>query len=56
MAMSWQQLLDIAAEARQLAEMERNVGPLACPNDGQPLMQNSAGEWHCPFDGFTWPY
>lgn len=51
--MSWEQLLDIAREARQLAEAEQSQPPEACPNDGEPLQRGPNGVLHCRFDGWT---
>lgn len=52
--MSWDQLIAIAKEARDLAEKERNTPPAACPNDGEPLQTGPDGVLYCPFDG--WRY
>lgn len=50
--MSWNQLLDIAQEARQYRDEELAAGPVACPNDGEPL-EEVDGVLHCKFDGWT---
>ena len=34
------------------AERERAAHPVECPNDGEPLVSNSAGELRCPYDGW----
>ncbi len=57
--MSWQQLLAIAQERAALYQEERSRPPVACPNDGEPLITGPRGNLHCPFDGWepdgTWP-
>lgn len=50
--MSWYELLDIYAEAAQLAADERSRPPQACPNDGEPLEQGPDGLLFCRFDGW----
>lgn len=50
--MSWYQLLAIAQEAAELARDEREQGPLACPNDGEPLVTGADGVPFCRFDGW----
>lgn len=52
--MGWEQLIDIIAEARDLAAKEEATPPAACPNDGEPLEQGPDGTLHCRFDGWTW--
>lgn len=53
--MSWEQLLDIAAEAREIARDEATRPPVACPNDGEPLQERD-GVRNCPFCGeYRWP-
>jgi hypothetical protein len=49
---SWYGLLSITREARILREQEAQRGPLACPNDGEPLLRGPAGELFCPWDGW----
>lgn len=51
--MSWQQLLDIAAEATQAARDAQTRPPLACPSCGEPLRAGPDGTLFCPFDGWT---
>lgn len=46
--MAWEQLLDLAREAR--AEQQRD--PVACPNDGEPLSQGPDGQLFCRWDGW----
>jgi len=53
-AISWEQLLDIAREAADLADDERRRAPEACPNDGEPLRRGPSGELYCRFDGYVW--
>lgn len=49
--MSFQQLLGIISEAKEVAKDERNKKPIECPNDGEPLQEKN-GVWFCPFDGY----
>lgn len=51
--MGWEQLRDIAREKLELREAEERTPPVACPKDGTPLEQNSAGTKHCRFCGWT---
>lgn len=53
--MSWQQLLDIYAEAADEARQEKTQRPVACPNDGEPLTTGPDGKLFCRFDGWTEP-
>lgn len=54
--MSWQQLIDIRREAREDVERAAVAVPLACPNDGEPLVSGPGdGSLYCPFDGWSWP-
>ena len=48
--MAWEDLSAILDERRQ--ELERNVPPTACPNDGEPLLTAPDGGLYCPFDGW----
>lgn len=50
----WYSLLDIAREAALERRAERERGPVACPNDGEPLRAGPDGELHCTFDGFIY--
>lgn len=52
--MSWEQLAAIQAQARQLAADDAATPPIACPNDGEPLLTDTNGRLRCPFDGWTW--
>ncbi|MGE5829605.1 MAG: hypothetical protein ACM30G_14790 [Micromonosporaceae bacterium] len=51
--MSWQQLLDILHEAADQSRQEKTQPPVACPNDGEPLVTGPDGKLFCPFDGWT---
>lgn len=51
--MSWQQLLDIFAEAAEEARVAKTQPPVACPNDGEPLRTGPDGQLFCPFEGWT---
>jgi hypothetical protein len=53
--MSWEQLRDIERERREEANRERVDEPVACPNDGEPLVRGPNGELHCTFDGWQYP-
>ena len=52
--MSWYQLLDIQKEDALYREQLRRDGPRSCPNDGEPLQQDSDGNLHCRFDGWVY--
>ncbi|GAB3156236.1 hypothetical protein GCM10027258_62360 [Amycolatopsis stemonae] len=49
---SWYGLLDIYREAAQLAADERERPRLACPHDGEPLVEGLDGDLFCRFDGW----
>jgi hypothetical protein len=49
---SWDQLVDIIRETRDIAAEERDTPPVACPNDGEPLSTGPTGELFCTFDGW----
>lgn len=57
--MSWEQLISISRERAALYREERSRPPVACPNDGEPLITGPHGQLHCPNDGWepdgTWP-
>lgn len=56
--MSWNQLLEIAELNRQLRREELSRPPLACPNDGTPLVPappSAEGSLFCPHDGWLYP-
>lgn len=53
---SWWQLDAIARQNRQNADQERKAGPLACPNDGEPLLYDPRlKRRRCPYDGWISP-
>lgn len=50
----WDQLLNIFRLAvLEQAEADSRP-PVACPNDGEPLIEDPDGRLHCPFDGWIW--
>jgi hypothetical protein len=56
--MSWYQLLEIAEVNRQKRREELSRPPLACPNDGTPLVPapgSAESSLYCPFDGWQYP-
>lgn len=59
--MSWWQLDSVLKERAEYAAFYRTAPPVACPNDGQPLLAppntaSGAGiELWCPFDGWQYP-
>jgi hypothetical protein len=58
---SWWQLDNVLKERAEYAVYYRTRPPVACPNDGQPLVPppgTAAGagiELWCPFDGWQYP-
>lgn len=51
--MSFQNLLSILKERRELAAEERAKPQTTCPFDGVPLVQNPrTGAWACPYGDF----
>lgn len=50
----WQSLLSIYATAAAEQELDDSMPPLACPNDGEPLMEDPAGALRCRWDGWVW--
>lgn len=50
--MSWEQLIAIEQEARQILADEASSDPVACPNDGEPLVEGPDGVLFCRFDGW----
>lgn len=53
--MSWEQLLAIQQTAQQVAATDAALPPVACPNDGEPLLTDpNTGELRCKFDGWIW--
>ena len=59
--MSWWQLDNVLKDKAEYAEYYRTRPPVACPNDGQPLISppdtaSGAGiELWCQFDGWAFP-
>jgi hypothetical protein len=53
--MGWEQLASIWREQAEQAAAERAAGPVACPNDGEPLRSGPDGRLFCPFDGWRPP-
>jgi len=51
----WYAYLDIITEARMEAQRASQAVPLACPNDGQPLLEGPEGQFFCPVDGWNYP-
>jgi hypothetical protein len=49
----WQQLADIYREAAATYAAEQNERPTACPNDGEPLIEDLDGVLRCRFDGWS---
>lgn len=53
---SWWQLDSVRKQNRDNARMERQAGPLACPNDGEPLLYDPRTmRRRCPYDGWISP-
>lgn len=48
----WRDLQAIWVEARREAEIEASTPPVACPNDGEPLVEGPGGILFCRFDGW----
>lgn len=46
--MSWDQLAAILANARAERAAQEALGPVACPDDGEPLLNG-----HCRYCGWT---
>lgn len=52
--MSFNELITIRQEAREIAAEEAAKPPVECPHDGQQLVYHAGkGLWHCPFDGYV---
>lgn len=51
--MAWEDLLDIYREAADFARDERERPPVACPIDGEPLLEGPDGQLFCRYDGWT---
>jgi hypothetical protein len=52
--MSWEQLLSIMDENRQLDEDWRSTPPVACPNDGT-VLQQGGDVLNCPMGDYQYP-
>lgn len=50
--MSWQQLESIKAEAVESVRSEQVAPPVACPEDGTPLVQGAKGVLGCRWCGW----
>lgn len=50
--MSWDSLRSILHEAVQQRDLERARPPIACPNDGEPLLIGPDRQLYCPYDGY----
>lgn len=50
--MSWNDLISIYQEGQELKDQEIAQGPIACPNDGEPLIEGPDGKLFCKFDGY----
>ncbi len=48
----WNTLLAIIHEAREQTDYEAERAPLACPNDGEPLLSGPGDVLYCPYDGW----
>lgn len=56
--MTWDQLRGIVAKNLEFRREELSRPPLACPNDGTPLVPSPPGSdstLFCPFDGWAYP-
>jgi hypothetical protein len=49
---AWEGWMEIARGAARDAEAEAARGPVACPNDGEPLRRGPSGQLYCPWDGW----
>lgn len=52
--MSWEQIGSIFEQAVAEREDQDSTAPLACPNDGEPLIEDLEGNLRCKFDGWVW--
>lgn len=56
--MSWWQLDSVLKEQAEYATYYRSAPPVACPNDGEPLIGGpvqETGILYCRFDGWQYP-
>ena len=49
--MAWEDLSAILDDARAELDFDRSSDPVACPNDGEPLLTDRHG-LYCPYDGW----
>lgn len=49
---NWYRLMDIYREAAAFMAEDLAAPPVACPNDGEPLIAGPRGQLYCPFDGW----
>lgn len=49
---NWWKLYDIYQEASAWMAEDLATPPVACPNDGEPLLAGPQGQLYCPFDGW----
>jgi hypothetical protein len=56
---SWWQLDSVLKERAEYARFYRSQPPVACPNDGEPLLPAPGGQsgvtLYCRFDGWQYP-
>jgi hypothetical protein len=58
---SWWQLDNVLKERAEYAQYYRSRPPVACPNDGTPLVpppntdSGAGAELYCPHDGWQYP-
>lgn len=52
--MSWEQIGSIFEQAVAEREAIDETPPLACPHDGEPLIEDPHGNLRCKFDGWVW--
>jgi uncharacterized Zn finger protein (UPF0148 family) len=50
---SWEQLIAMRREAAEERRAEATARPVACPNDGEPLVEGPDGRLFCPYDGWS---
>lgn len=50
----WWALHSIVQEARDVKQTFKELGPLSCPHDGEPLTSAPDGSLFCRYDG--WKY
>lgn len=50
--MPWEDLTVAAERNAEWARQEATTDPVACPDDGQPLVTNVNGILFCPFCGW----